>query len=483
VVFDGAAQSITNPTGEIFRNITFNGSGTKTLSSNIVVNGNLTIGTGVTLAAGSNFIDLYGNWASTGSAFTFGTSTVRLLGSSVQQIGRANLVGETFYNLVVNNLGGVSPQIDVTSDIAIAANGTLTLTSGIIESTSADLITFNNNTNVVGGANNSHINGPVAKTGTSDFVFPTGKSGRWARIGVRSLSSSSTFRAEYFPSGYPQRDRAADLFNISGYEHWILDRTTGTGSAYVRLYWEDTTFSKVLQPNTIVVARFDGTRWNNQGGVRTVLGISGTVESISPMTSFSPQTLGTEDQQNPLPLQLIQFNAKKENGKVTLEWVTASENNTSHFDVQRSSDGLAYEASSRVKAAGNSTVRIKYNADDLNPIADLAFYRLKMVDLNGDYTYSPIITVSEYGKLNFELQPNPTTSDAIYLELNNLKVDEQVLVSLEDLQGKQFLQSIFKANAESQQLHLKPNTKLTSGVYLISVINNRTVIRKRIVVK
>lgn len=109
-----------------------------------------------------------------------------------------------------------------------------------------------------------------------------------------------------------------------------------------------------------------------------------------------------------LPLTLISFTAKKiGQGKVRLDWVSEEEVNTSHFVIERSTDGVLFEATGSVSATGGGA----YNfTNTLTVILPTYYYRLKMVDIDGKYQYSTIVRINN-GAANVRLSvfPNPAT--------------------------------------------------------------------------
>lgn len=113
-----------------------------------------------------------------------------------------------------------------------------------------------------------------------------------------------------------------------------------------------------------------------------------------------------------LPVELIAFEAKQGEQSVELAWTTASEENTHSFAVERSIDGLLFNNIAQVAAAGNTTDLQFYDWQDQS-IANLDFpkiyYRLKMIDLDGSYTYSQIesVLLTQASDFSLMLAPSP----------------------------------------------------------------------------
>jgi Glycine rich protein/Secretion system C-terminal sorting domain/Bacterial Ig domain len=111
-----------------------------------------------------------------------------------------------------------------------------------------------------------------------------------------------------------------------------------------------------------------------------------------------------------LPLTLTSFTAQKQNGNVLLNWQTTHEVNTSHFNIQRSTEGAAFTTVG-IKNATDNNINT-YNYTDILTPDVLSFtslyYRLQMTDKDGNYTYSNIISVTIDRRSNVVIiYPNP----------------------------------------------------------------------------
>ena len=119
-----------------------------------------------------------------------------------------------------------------------------------------------------------------------------------------------------------------------------------------------------------------------------------------------------------LPLDLLTFTGQlQNNNSVLLNWKTENEVNTSHFVVERSADGIRYSGIGNVTANGRNNTGGSFNYsftdnDAINQSSQRLYYRLKMVDIDGSYKYSNIISVSFpliTGKLS--IAPNPVLTE------------------------------------------------------------------------
>jgi photosystem II stability/assembly factor-like uncharacterized protein len=124
--------------------------------------------------------------------------------------------------------------------------------------------------------------------------------------------------------------------------------------------------------------------------------------------SFSQFIIGTTGS-SPLPVKLISFTGKKQQDVALLQWTVSRETNFSHYVIERSNDGLNFDAVGTVRAT-NSTA---YNFTDQQPLNNLNYYRLKMVDADGRFSYSNIVTVTFDNNSFIKISPNPVNANQV----------------------------------------------------------------------
>ncbi|MBK9175439.1 MAG: T9SS type A sorting domain-containing protein [Flavobacteriales bacterium] len=181
-----------------------------------------------------------------------------------------------------------------------------------------------------------------------------------------------------------------------------------------------------------------------------------------------------------LPVEFISFGAHAVNSVVELAWSTATESGSSHFMVQRSRDGQAFETIGRVQAAGNSMTPISYATVDDAPYTGLSYYRLEQVDLNGESTHSQVVPVFvRTGDAAFSVFPNPATN-----ELNitfETMTEGKVNWRVSDAAGRLVLSGNTGASEGTQLLQV-PLNQVDAGSYFIEVSQaNGSLGRKRFV--
>lgn len=94
-----------------------------------------------------------------------------------------------------------------------------------------------------------------------------------------------------------------------------------------------------------------------------------------------------------LPTTLTDFRVRRATQPV-LEWKTATEQNAASFEIERKEPGQTnFQSVGNVKATGNSTTPVSYSWMDQHPLQTAVLYRLKLTDLDGKYTYSPVVSL------------------------------------------------------------------------------------------
>lgn len=171
-----------------------------------------------------------------------------------------------------------------------------------------------------------------------------------------------------------------------------------------------------------------------------------------------------------LPLKLGDFTAVRKPNSIQLNWETITEQNTSHFEIERSSDGSSFNAVGQVTARGNSADKQYYSFTDPQPATGTNFYRLKMIDLDGTFTYSRVIAVkNDNDLLTLQLFPNPV-SDVLQVQLPASKKESAKIMIL-DAAGKQHYVQTLLLNEGINAVSV-PVTQLAKGAYYFIAENS-----------
>jgi len=166
-----------------------------------------------------------------------------------------------------------------------------------------------------------------------------------------------------------------------------------------------------------------------------------------------------------LPVDLLTFEGSMKGSDVALSWKTEHEKNASHFEVERSLDGISYSNIGIVTAAQNNLTVNNYDHLDQNARslpASVLHYRLKIVDGDGSYNYSRVVSIGLGQITRGQLFPNPA-SDRITIKLANANAGQK-LVEITDLHGR----TIYKTWKSGTQFNLDVSS-LSKQVYMVRV--------------
>jgi hypothetical protein len=160
----------------------------------------------------------------------------------------------------------------------------------------------------------------------------------------------------------------------------------------------------------------------------------------------------------PLPVKLMEFSGKYQEKQVYLNWKTATEENNSHFVVERTMDGFTFLPVASVAGHGNSSELHNYSALDKQPEKGINYYRLVQIDLDGSSENSHLIAVNCKGReVEFTVYPSPA-NDQIFVEAADMENVSRITIS--DIMGVK----VFEADGFVPSIDA---SHLSSGVYQI----------------
>ena len=177
---------------------------------------------------------------------------------------------------------------------------------------------------------------------------------------------------------------------------------------------------------------------------------------------------------NTLPLSLLRFNAYRNEAKqVVLNWSTAYEVNTDKFIIEKSTDASIFSNAGIVNAAKESVKEKNYSFTDKsieeNHQYPIVYYRLKMLDNNGAFTYSNILGIRNERNNNLSILSNPVKNS---LSVSHDKAEINAYINICTLDGKTIVKQ--KSAAYSTQ-ELVGVANLTPGIYVLIYMNGSTV--------
>lgn len=176
---------------------------------------------------------------------------------------------------------------------------------------------------------------------------------------------------------------------------------------------------------------------------------------------------GAPESSRALPVSLSDFNTYVERDEdIVLQWATSSELNTSHFEIQHSRDGMHFARVGDIDAIGNQQAEKKYRFQFSNANIGYHYFRLKIIDFDDKFSYSPIrVERIDNTSEVLNIMPNPI------FKHNELKVEwyptddrEKVKLLLLSINGQLKHEYILNNGLNTLQL-----MDVLSGVYYISI--------------
>ncbi len=161
------------------------------------------------------------------------------------------------------------------------------------------------------------------------------------------------------------------------------------------------------------------------------------------------------------PLHLLSFSAKKDGKTNLLQWTTAQELNVHHFEIERSKSNREFSKIGVVKAGLTN-----YQYTDNSPLPTINYYRLKMVDKDGRFTYSPIRMINNNGIFSVNIYPNPA-KDKLQLQIDS---DKPITLKMDIItqDGKIVLSNNISAT-EGSILRSVNISSLQNGTYFLRI--------------
>jgi hypothetical protein len=428
------------------------------------------------------------------TAITFGTAAggvASFVGTGGQSISTdPSTPAPIFTRLVVANTGS-----GVTLNNPVNVSVYLTLTAGLLNTSTTALLTMQNGSTTAAGTalSTSYVNGPMcyqkSSSGVSVLNFPVGTAPdcRPATLTVNHTNNTlynytiQVYNVAPITLGYTVPPTISALPTS---HYYTLSRTNSagvsqpnqnlSGNQTIELFYgandnvvDGTAMSVIKNTYTATTAWIDiggsgGPAFNNWAH------LTGSIVSTSTpsaFNSFSTFALGT-NLRFLLPVKLLFFKGQLGAGGVDLSWATSMESNNSGFTVEKSSDGVDFTPLRWVPTkadGGNSQVRLDYSTVDASPYAGVTYYRLVQTDNNGHLTYSDIVVVHTGETGTVTVYPNPSRG---MLWINGLGSNlEKVRAVIYDVSGK----PVFETDVAVQGGMAKLDTRLNNGMYLLQL--------------
>ncbi len=404
-------------------------------------------------------IDLVNN-----GSFVAGNGTVSFTGNTSSSISGSQPV--QFYELAINKTAGTSVLlqrlIGITQQISFTA-GFLNLNNYNADLGTTGLLNGEQETGRIIGSNGGQVlfsttlNNPAsANPGNLGAIITSGQN--LGNVLIKRGHQSQV-------NGYGNGNSILRYFDILPANNTAL-------AATLRFHYFDGELNAITESNLVLWRSANNTLWTNEGFTSRDQATNYVEKTGIP--SFSRWTLSS--MANPLPVLFTFFNLKCEGIKILINWKTAQEQNSSHFNIEKSTDGVLWTVMGTLPAAGNSNTEKNYLFTDNNPVQN-SFYRIAQYDINGSVKYTGILRSSCNTVDVFNVWPNPFT-DMININITTGNYS-QATISVLDSKGalvKKQTATLLSGN-NLLNVYLKG---LAAGSYQLSVEWNNGQMKKTV---
>ena len=393
-----------------------------------------------------------------------------------------NVPTQTISKLVVNNNTRVTLNTTSIANLTIADS--LNLISGtIVAGTNITPIVGRSATatGVITGAGG--VEGNLTRwiaAATRSYTFPLvkGANRRSATINYTTAPTGGELNLSYvngapFTGGLPLVDGALLLDSISKDGIWRLSYPTllspGTFNITINA---DNIGGVTNYATTALVSRSNPIAPWTAFGAQVITSGSNTAMVLSrtglTLSNIEIGIAGTSV--NPLPVSLTSFTGTATGIDGILNWSTSTETNNQGFQVERSKDGRSFESTGYfVKGVGNSRIVKNYSLLDVNAFAkaDVIYYRLKQVDVDGKFTYSQVIKVSTLASAVKGLLAFPNPYNSSYNVVFNAATEGTAIIEMTDIQGRIITRQTSVVTIGENEIPVNNASAVNAGFYFV----------------
>jgi hypothetical protein len=478
-------------------------SATVTLNTNIYVQGNDSIYGGIVnnnsknTEVGGNFYNFNGATSFIGMGSGAGGSTLTF----TRRIGANQNFRNDGSNLTLNNVtmnqiaaGALSLYNNATGNMIIGTSGVLTLTQGrIITGPKEVNVTNSAPLGCSTGTTTSYVEGDLRRavaTAAFSYDFPVGDGTSaiapgvvgFERANVTFTTSPSvayellahfyrwTLGGVAFPGNGPVASECvtATYSALPTFDHgyWRIDASVGSPTGTYRITLYNQNEGNNTGSGWTVIKAVSGTGAFGLSGACFIASTANQTRRDN-LTGFSD--FATVQSQNPLPIELLSFNAESVGKDVRSTWTTSNEINNDHFELERSTDGNEFIKIADIKGfgAGASMQTLNYKYYDKDVCGTVIYYRLKQVDIDGKHSYSKIAAVKcKDADDGITVYPNPANT---VLNISfNIPEQKNTEVQIRNMVGMIVMQMNMAAQAGFNSATFNIND-LPAGVYYLVV--------------
>jgi len=180
-----------------------------------------------------------------------------------------------------------------------------------------------------------------------------------------------------------------------------------------------------------------------------------------------------------LPVTLTNFQLKRDKSAILLNWQTTQEINSKEYELQKSIDGISFHTIATIQS-NNQLTGSQYTFTDKTITVSVNYYRLKMIDKDGSYTYSKTLkSIVDDMQTSFTVFPNVSSiGETVFVGYKNTSTNVELKVM--NLNGQVI--SRYKLTGFSGTQTIKTNN-LAKGVYIISLLEKDILLQKKLIIQ
>ena len=186
-----------------------------------------------------------------------------------------------------------------------------------------------------------------------------------------------------------------------------------------------------------------------------------------------------------LPVSWGEVKAEPQGQKIQVSWTTHSEVNNHHFVVERSESNSVFENIATVGGKGTTNLTNRYSVDDRNVKTGVLYqYRIRQVDVDGNASFSKIVTakLAGAGEKGLVIRPNPVVTATLRFELI-VQRGQPVQANILDAAGRVLGKATLRANSGWNQFSMG-TAQMAAGTYMLQVVlEDGTIVSQKFIKK
>jgi hypothetical protein len=293
---------------------------------------------------------------------------------------------------------------------AFAAEAINTSVGSCANGATANVFAFN----AGGGVQYPNTVGVVGKSYTINVFFKFNTIGGWSRIidFTNGIQDAGIYLLGNCLNFYPNGNVGPACPFVAG-KHYLMSFVRDSVTKIISVYVDGVVYASYndaagtyvpTSTNLPINFFFDDAAVGCEVKAGTIKYLS---VSNAPLTATGVDSVWKNICNIALPVRLGKLDGVIRTKTAELQWQTFGESNSAHFLVEHSNDGNAFTEIGKIAAAGNSTQKRSYSYVHKDVVGGIHYYRLKMVDKDGSFSYSNVVKLSSNGTVAFDVFPNP----------------------------------------------------------------------------